>query len=214
MRLLLFAGVLGSGKTTLILAAARQAAGAGRRLCVIVNEIGEVGIDGEVLRIGDLEVKEITSGCICCQIGVDLVRTLRELEERFRPDVVIVEASGIATPAGVLDVLQHYPVRTVTGIETITVVDATRFEALYQVLTPLIESQIVGVDRVVITKADEATATELEETRRAVRQLAPAVPVHVVDATRDETLVGFLADLASTGVVAAIAAGAGNEVLA
>jgi G3E family GTPase len=214
MRLLLFAGFLGSGKTTLILAVARQAAGVGRRLCVIVNEIGEVGIDGEVLRIGDLEVKEITSGCICCQIGVDLVRTLRELEERFRPDLVIVEASGIATPAGVRDVLEHYPVRTVTGIETITVVDATRFEALYQVLTSLIESQIVGADRVVITKADEATATELEETRRVVWQLAPAVPVHVVDATRDETLTGFLLDLATTGIVAAVAAGAGNEVRA
>ena len=98
MRLLLFAGFLGSGKTTLIISIARQATEAGRRLCVIVNEIGEVGIDGEVLRVGDLEVKEITAGCICCQIGVDLVRTLRELEEGFRPDLVIIEASGIATP--------------------------------------------------------------------------------------------------------------------
>jgi G3E family GTPase len=203
MRLLLFAGFLGSGKTTLILSVARRAAEDGRRLCVIVNEIGEVGIDGEVLRIGDLEVKEITAGCICCQIGVDLVRTLRELEQQFQPDLVIIEASGIATPEGVFDALRYYPAQTVTGMETITVVDPTRFEALYAVLTPLIEAQILGADRVVITREDEATATELEETTKAVRLLAPATPVHVVDATKDETVAvpvaALLASLGSLG---------------
>lgn len=195
MHLLLFAGFLGSGKTTLILAVAKQAAGSGQRICVIVNEIGEVGIDGEVLRIGDLEVREITAGCICCQIGVDLVRTLRELEEHLQPDLVIVEASGIATPAGVLDTLRYYPVGSITSIETITVVDSTRFEALYEVLTPLIEAQIAGADRVVITKRDEVSAEALAETQRVVGELAPVAPVHVVDAARVETLAPLIAAL-------------------
>jgi G3E family GTPase len=200
MRLLLFAGFLGSGKTTLIISVARQAAEAGRRLCVIVNEIGEVGIDGEVLRVGDLEVKEITAGCICCQIGVDLVRTLRELEQEFRPDLVIIEASGIATPAGVIEALEYYPAKNVTGIETVTVIDPTRFEALHEVLTPLIEAQIAGADRLVITRADAATPAELKETTKAVRLLAPGVPVHVVDATKDRTLAVLLGDSDPAGV--------------
>ena len=85
MRLLLFTGFLGSGKTTLILAVVKKAERIPDAVCVIVNEVGDVGIDGEVLRVGDLEVRELTSGCICCQIGVDLVRTLRELEEHLRP---------------------------------------------------------------------------------------------------------------------------------
>jgi len=202
MRLLLFAGFLGSGKTTLIISIARQATKAGRRLCVIVNEIGEVGIDGEVLRVGDLEVKEITAGCICCQIGVDLVRTLRELEEEFRPDLVIIEASGIATPTGVIEALEYYPVKTVTGIETVTVVDPTRFEALHEVLTPLIEAQVAGADRLVLTRADEATPVELEETMKAVGLMAPGIPVHVVDATRDRTLAALLGDPDPAGVEA------------
>ena len=195
MRLLLFTGFLGSGKTTLILAVAKRAAGSGLRICVIVNEVGEVGIDGEVLRVGDLEVREITAGCICCQIGVDLVRTLTELDELFRPDLVVVEASGIATPAGVLDALQYYPARSTLEIETISVVDPTRFEALYEVLTPLIESQITGADRVIITKCDEGTAAEVEEAERVVRELAPSAPLHVVDAAREETLASLLAAL-------------------
>lgn len=195
MRLLLFAGFLGSGKTTLILALARRAAGAGRRLCVIVNEVGEVGIDGEVLRVGDLQVREITAGCICCEIGVDLVKTLRELEEHLQLDLVIVEASGIATPAGVLDTLQRYPTRSIESIETITLVDPTRFAALYEVVTPLIEAQISGSDRVVISKCDESDPEELAEAERVVKVLAPALPLHVVDAMRDETLEPLLGAL-------------------
>jgi G3E family GTPase len=192
MRLLLFAGFLGSGKTTVILSMARRAAASGLRICVVVNEVGEIGIDGEVLRMGDLEVKELTGGCICCQIGPDLVRTLRELEERFRPDLVIVEASGIATPEGVLEALHHYPVKTMTGIQTVTVVDATRFEALHEVLTPLIESQIRGADVIVVSKVDEATAAEVEAAATAVSRSAPAVPVHRVAATDDQSLAVLL----------------------
>jgi G3E family GTPase len=200
VRLLLFAGFLGSGKTTLILAVAKRAAAAGLRICVIVNEVGEVGIDGEVLRMGDLEVKEITAGCICCQIGPDLVRTLRELEAGFQPDLVIVEASGIAAPPGVLDALKYYPAEKLDGIETITVVDAARFAELYEIITPLLDSQIAAADRVAVTKVDEATSEETRRTAETVRLLAPAAPVYLVDAIDDESLAQFLGDLLSGGI--------------
>jgi len=196
MRLLLFAGFLGSGKTTLILALAGKIAARGIRSCVIVNEVGEVGIDGEVLRMGELEVMELTAGCVCCQIGTDLVLTLRELEVRFQPQIVIVEASGIAAPEGVLDVLRRYPVETVAALETVTVVDGARFAGLYEVITPLLESQIAGADRVVITKLDEAAPVELRDAEAVVRRLAPDAPLYIVDATSGESLARLLADLA------------------
>jgi len=207
MRLLLFAGFLGSGKTTLILALAKNAALEHLRVCVLVNEVGEVGIDGEVLRLGDMEVVEITGGCICCQIGVDLVRALRDLEEGFEPDLVVIEASGIATPEGVLDTIRRYPPRTLTSAYTVTVVDPVRFEALHEVLTPLIEAQIVGADYIVITKADEAAAGEVDAAVRCAAELAPGVPVFIVDAQRDETLAEFLASVALTADSASAQAG-------
>ncbi len=207
MRLLLFAGFLGSGKTTLILALAKRAALERLRVCVLVNEVGEVGIDGEVLRLGDMEVVEITGGCICCQIGVDLVRALRDLERDFEPDLVIVEASGIATPQGVLDSIGRYPPATLTSVQTVTVVDPVRFEALHEVLTPLIEGQIAGADYLVITKADEAAAGEVEAAVRVAGGLAPAVPVFVTDARREETLDGFLASLGLPAKAAGAEAG-------
>ena len=152
-----------------------------------------MGIDGEVLRLGDMEVVEITGGCICCQIGVDLVRALRDLEREFRPDLVIVEASGIATPEGVLDSIRRYPPETLESLLTVTVVDPTRFEALYDVLTPLIEGQLTGADCVVVTKAGEAAAEEIERATSAAASLAPAAPVFVVDSASPETLGPFLA---------------------
>ncbi len=199
MRLLLFAGFLGSGKTTLILALAKRAVLEHSRVCVLVNEVGEVGIDGEVLRLGDMEVVEITGGCICCQIGVDLVRALRDLEQEFEPDLVIIEASGIATPEGVLDSIRRYPPRSLTSVRTVTVVDPLRLEALYEVLTPLIEGQIAGADVIVITKADEATSGEVDAAVRRAAESSPSAPVYVVDAKREESLVDLLASVALTG---------------
>lgn len=154
-----------------------------------------------------MEVVEITGGCICCQIGVDLVRALRDLEQGFAPDLVIIEASGIATPEGVLDSIRRYPPRTLTSAYTITVVDLVRFEALHEVLTPLIDAQILGADHIVITKADEAAAGEVEAAMRGAGELAPGVPMFVVDAKREESLGGFLAALALRGDAASAKAG-------
>lgn len=195
MRLVLFAGFLGSGKTTLILALAGRVAALGLRACVVVNEVGEVGIDGEVLRMGGLEVQEITSGCICCQIGPDLVRTLTEVGERFRPHLVIVEASGIAAPSGVLGALKYYRAGDLSAVETVTVVDAARFAELHDIITPLLDSQITAADRLVITKVDEAGEAQIENAAETVRSLRPGAPLHFVDATRDESLAPVLAGI-------------------
>ena len=221
-RILLFTGFLGSGKTTLILAVARVLAEMGRRTCIIVNEIGDVGIDGEVLRLGGLDVREITAGCICCQMGVDLIRTLQEVVERVVPDLVMIEASGMATPAGVMRSLDRYSAGSVSRsgranaadpnggdlrggasvagpVVTITVVDPTRFEALHEVLTPLIEDQIAGADRVVVTKALEATPEEVDGARRVVQALRPGVPLHVTDSLRPESVAPLVAALVGSG---------------
>ena len=157
MDLLLFSGFLGSGKTTLILALARELAAQGRRTAFVVNEVGEVGVDQAVLRDDGLTVYEITAGCICCQLGVDLVKTLELLVEQERPQTVIVEASGVATPDGVLDALSYYHGPAFASTRSFGVLDPTRLEALLDVMTPLVESQVADVDELVITKVDEAT---------------------------------------------------------
>jgi G3E family GTPase len=191
--LLLFTGFLGSGKTTLVMALARETAGRGLKTAFVVNEVGEIGVDQQVMRDGGLQVYEITSGCICCQIGVDLVATLQTLAETYRPDLIVVEASGVATPRGVLDVLTYYKGPPFASIRGIGVLDPTRLEALLEVMTPLIESQIRDVDEIVITKTDEATPAEVGRAQEVAGELNPAAAVHTLSALDPEALQGLAA---------------------
>ncbi len=180
MILLVFVGFLGSGKTTLILDLARQLAADGRRTCIIVNEVGEIGIDQQVLGESGMPVRELVAGCICCQITVDLITTLQEVAAAFAPDIVLIEASGVAAPPAILEALSYYPGEPLAAVHTVTVVDPTRFEALHEVLQPLIESQIATADRIVITKIDEAGVAQVAETERTVRRLNTGAPVDQV----------------------------------
>ncbi len=74
-------------------------------------------------------------------------------------------------------------------------VDAARFPELYEVITPLLDSQIVAADRVAVTKVDEATVEETDRTMATVRLLAPTAPLYTLDATDEESLAGLLCDL-------------------
>jgi G3E family GTPase len=179
---LLFSGFLGSGKTTLIMALARELAAQGRKTAFIVNEVGDVGVDQSIMRDGGLEVIELTAGCICCTLGADLVRAMRVLTSEYRPRNVIVEASGLATPTGVLKAFDYYRGEPLKSLRSVGVLDPTRGEMLLEVATPLIESQIAEVDEIVITKVDEASEQEMAWADEVAARLNPEARVHRVSA--------------------------------
>ncbi len=180
MHLLLVTGFLGSGKTTLILALAHAARAAGRRVAILVNEIGEVGIDNQLMRQLELDVWELTSGCICCTLSGDLVTALHKLDATYPSDLVIVEPSGAADPANLQRALPFYRGRPLESIRWATVVDPLRLPMLLEVLTPLITSGIAQADVIIISKADLATPEELAQAQEAVRAINPRAPLHCV----------------------------------
>ena len=182
MDLFLFSGFLGSGKTTLIMALARELAAQGRRTAFVVNEVGEVGVDQQIMRGDGLKVCEITAGCICCQLGTDLVKTLAQLADQEHPETVIVEASGVATPAGITDALSYYRGPSFARTRSVGVLDPTRLEALLEVMTPLIESQVAGVEELIVTKTDEANDREIGLARTTIERLNPGAPVSMISA--------------------------------
>ena len=200
MDLLIFSGFLGSGKTTLILALAKELAAHGRRTAFVVNEIGEVGVDQQVMRDDGLEVYEITAGCICCTLGVDLVKTLGQLVDQQHPETVIVEASGVATPDGVLDALSYYRGPAFAVTRSVGVLDPTRLEALIDVMTPLIESQVAGVHELVITKTDVASPAEMRLARAVAGRLNPEALLRTVSAVDAEALAALARELATPRV--------------
>jgi G3E family GTPase len=173
MQLLLVTGFLGSGKTTLILQLARAVVGRGRQLAILVNEIGEIGIDNQLMKQLDLNVWELLNGCICCTLSADLVSTLQQLDAGYAPDLVIVEPSGAADPRSILSALPYYRGGALESVRTVSVLDPQRLPVLIEVLTPLITSQIQHADLVLISKKDLASPEELAFAAQTAREINP-----------------------------------------
>ncbi len=188
-------GFLGAGKTTLIRHLLQTANG--RRIALIINEFGDLGVDGDVLKgCGDEtcsedDIVELNNGCICCTVADDFVPTMKALLERDnRPDHIIIETSGLALPQPLVSAFNWPDIReqvTVDGV--VTVVDSRavadgRFasdtdrvnaqraadEALdhESPLEELFEDQITCADMIILNKADLVEEAELEKLETSI----------------------------------------------
>jgi G3E family GTPase len=194
LRLLLISGFLGSGKTTLLLEIARRLAAGSQKIAIIENEAGEVGIDGQYLRQEGLEVQEMFGGCICCTLSVDLITTLKKLDQSFRPERVILEATGIARPGDIVPTVRKYA-SMVDEIQALVLVDGLRYEMLLEVMNPLVTAQIGAADIVVINKIDEMNEAGIDHIRRSVNDLNEKTRVVAISAEHQinlEELMGAL----------------------
>ncbi|HWQ62386.1 MAG TPA: GTP-binding protein [Negativicutes bacterium] len=171
MRILLFGGFLGSGKTSIILQLARQITVGGEdTVAIIENEIGEQGIDDKLLSAGGFTVKPLFGGCVCCQITGDLLIAVEEIARAITPGWLIIEMTGLAVPGNVAKLIRQYNA-TGAKCKTITVVDASRWAELKEVLAPLVDSQVKDSDLVIVNKADLA-GSEINKTVDDVRAIA------------------------------------------
>jgi G3E family GTPase len=174
-RVTVVTGFLGAGKSTLVRAWLSELTEASRgETAVIVNERGDVGIDGELLARHVARLREITGGCVCCTSRAELVSALAELSESEpRPKRILVETSGAASPAFVIRAIgmSEVPLR-LDGV--VAVLDATRLRE--SMAFDLTVEQLGFADVVVLTHADrlEASPSDLEDAAREVRGYAPA----------------------------------------
>jgi G3E family GTPase len=121
---LLLSGFLGAGKTTLLKRILSWQTDLTDTV-VLVNEFGEVGIDGALLEVSGSGVVELTSGCICCTLSADLKQSLHAIWDRFQPRRIFIESTGAADPNGVIEVLMNEDLAGLLTIEKIvTVLDA------------------------------------------------------------------------------------------
>ena len=168
----IFTGFLGAGKTTLLnhlLSSAYD-----QRVVVIVNEYGEVGIDGEIIVETDEEVIELNNGCICCTVRSDLIGAIgRLLASDLEIDHIIVETSGLADPAPVIQ--SFYVDETLaTRLEIdaiVTVVDALHVPD--QLARDEAREQICFADLLLVNKTDLVEPADLERVEKQLRQLNP-----------------------------------------
>lgn len=184
MKLLVVAGFFGCGKTTFIInSAKRLVKGHGLKIAIIVNDIGEIGIDDRVISSYGLRVKELFGGCVCCQLGDDMIKTLRIVEKRVRPDIIMLEPSGAADPSQILSIVSL--AKNLEMLPLVVLVDATQFGLLMSEM-PLAIRKVAFGEIVLINKMDAVSSTELSEVTRGVERINRRAMIRPISAKREE----------------------------
>ena len=173
----LLSGFLGSGKTTLLKRLLDHCLAVGLKPAVMMNEYGEVNIDGELLRGQGFSVREMTNGCICCTIGSTLGLALQEVAA-LKPNLIFVEATGLADPVELIDQATKEEVLTRVRLASlIAVLDPHNFARLAEELHAGIQQQTELADFVVLNKRDLADDHTLADLRAQIRRLNPRAQI-------------------------------------
>jgi len=149
-------GFLGSGKTTAILDILKSG-GPDSRAAVVVNEWGQVALDGAIVsgEYPAIQVREISGGCICCGAGADLERTVSEILDRVKPDRIIVEPSGVAKPGDIMDTLRSFEMSgRVVFDPVVCIVDPARFTQARYIEMPVFRDQVESAEILVANRCD------------------------------------------------------------
>jgi len=173
----LVAGFLGSGKTTVMRRLLAELP-AGARVMVLANDFSDVGIDGALLAGRGAEVVELSNGCICCSLQQDLGRQLSRLARQYRPERVLIEPSGVADVAALIQALARPPLaELVSGLRVMTVVDAAAFLGDYARMPGYFESQARVSPLVLVNKTDLVHEGSLEVIRHTLLAAHPGVRI-------------------------------------
>ena len=172
-------GFLGSGKTTLINRILTEQHG--KRLAVIVNEFGEISIDGQLVVHDDqAQLVEFNNGCLCCTVRGDLIDTLDRLQQRAGAlDGILIETTGLADPAPVASTFfVADEVKANIRLDAfVTVVDAVNLDANLDQCNEAVE-QVAFSDIILINKLDLVTAAQVAEIEARIRKLNPLATIH------------------------------------
>jgi len=169
----LILGFLGVGKTTAILDLLKSKP-EGEVWAVLVNEFGEVGIDGAILQTEGAFVKEIPGGSMCCVAGLPMQIGLNQLIQKTKPDRLIIEPTGLGHPAQILETLtsEHYAEVLALG-PVITLVDPRKLEDKRVLGNVQFRDQVAAADILVANKTDLCTPEQLTHFERWARDLEP-----------------------------------------
>ena len=163
----IFSGFLGAGKTTLIKKLIAEAY-KGEKLVLIENEFGEIGIDGGFMQEAGIEVNEMNSGCICCSLVGDFHDALMQVQERFAPDRILIEPSGVGKLSDII--------RAVAGVEGVeinsaaVVADAGKCKMYMKNFGEFYNDQIEHAGAIVLSRTGSVSAQKLDECMSLLRE--------------------------------------------
>lgn len=167
----IFSGFLGAGKTTLIKKLINDGFN-GEKLVLIENEFGEVGIDGGFLKDAGIEITEMNSGCICCTLLGDFNKSLREVMDRFAPDRILIEPSGVGKLSDVMaSVIGMEKEADVKLNALVTVVNSLKAAKQMKAFGEFFNNQIEHATCVILSRSQNATPEQIEFCTEQIRTL-------------------------------------------
>ena len=187
MKVFIIGGFLGSGKTTTVLKLIKRMAADNKRVALIVNEVGEIGIDGSALEIAGIPSKEITNGCICCSLVYSLRVTVSELADIYKPDILIMEPTGLSFPSQIRDELLGMNVM-MSFAPIITLVDVSRFTAEMNQIPKFVEQQLKEAEILGINKTDLAGEEQIRSVEAFLKEKSPDAYQIRMSAKDDESI--------------------------
>ena len=164
-----FSGFLGAGKTTLIKKLIKEAY-AGEKLVLIENEFGEIGVDGGFMKEAGIQINELNSGCICCSLVGDFAKALKKVAEEYAPDRILIEPSGVGKLSDVVKAVESaklpdYKINSLT-----TVVDANKCKVYMKNFGEFFNDQISSCACIIFSHVDVASSEKLATALKLVRE--------------------------------------------
>lgn len=171
-------GFLGAGKTTLIKKLLTEAY-QGEKLVLIENEFGEISVDGGFLKDAGIEISEMSSGCICCSLVGDFGRALHEVEERFHPDRILIEPSGVGKLSDVVAAVEKAagedPALRLNSF--VTVADASKVKVYMKNFGEFYNNQVEHAGTILLSRTQNMTQDKLEGAVALLREKNPTAVI-------------------------------------
>ena len=165
----IFSGFLGAGKTTLIKKLIAEAYG-DEKIVLIENEFGEIGVDSGFLKDSGIEINEMNAGCICCTLVGDFAKALAEVAEKYNPDRILIEPSGVGKLSDVIIAVQDSHIEELQLNSFTTVVDAKRCKAMMMSFGEFYENQVENASSVVLSHQAGLSEEKLAEVIGMIRE--------------------------------------------
>lgn len=171
-----FSGFLGAGKTTLIKKLIKEAY-AGEKLVLIENEFGEIGVDGGFMKEAGITVNELNSGCICCSLVGDFAEALKKVVDELRPDRILIEPSGVGKLSDIVRAVERADLADCKINSLTAVVDANKCKIYMKNFGEFFNDQIESAACIVFSHADVASAEKLANALELVREHNPEATI-------------------------------------
>lgn len=180
-------GFLGAGKTTLIKKLYEEIF-KNEKVVLIENEFGEIGIDGAFLKGSGVEIKEINSGCICCSLVGDFSSSMKEVVEKFAPERIIIEPSGVGKLSDILKAIKTVDADLKVNV-CVTVVDGAKCKMYHKNFGEFYNDQVENANVVVVSKTDKLSDEKIMDSALLVREinaeaLIVTTPVELLDGVK------------------------------